>query len=136
MGARARPYESTFWAESTYKTQLLQQFNSTKPSSFDNSTCKTRLFIGTLNPQNPPKERVQGRGERSRWERTHLGSGSGGRGQGQPKKNLLKILVVANYMRQVLQIERHFDLGRGLRRHPSTVSPSLRDILPKRLTFS
>ena len=28
--------------------------------------------------------------------------------------------AVANIVRQVLQSERHFNLGRGLRRHPST----------------
>jgi hypothetical protein len=37
------------------------------------------------------------------------------------QKNFDKIfLAVASIVRQVLQIERHFDLGRGLQRHPST----------------
>ena len=61
----------------------------------------------------PDEEEVQGRQERSRRELPHLGSGSGGRGGGSPKKICSKLLVVANIVRQVLQIERHFDLGLG-----------------------
>ena len=84
------------------------------------------------------EEEVQGKGERSRQELPHLGSGGRGGGKGSPNKICSKLLVVANYLRQVLEIERHFDLGLGTWT-PTTsihaggvVSPSLRDILPKR----
>ena len=48
------------------------------------------------------EEEVQGRGERSRRELPHLGSGGRGGGKGNPTKICSKLLVVANYMRQVL----------------------------------
>ena len=79
----------------------------------------------------------------ARNERNHpAGPDSRERGreqEGQPPKKLIKTFGVANIVRQVLQIERHFDLGLGTWTPTASihaggmVNPNVGDILPKRL---
>ena len=79
------------------------------------------------------------RGERSSRKSHTSGAGAGAGGQGQPKKNLFKIFNCGKLPAAGIAFERHFDLGLGMWTPTASihargvVSPSLGDILPKRV---
>ena len=118
---------STIPSQGWWSTQCENPLHNTlSPShtvTLNHHTKKKKLKwpTPTLQKEVPNEEEVQGIGERLRRELPHLlsGSGRGGRGAGGPKKLWSKNLAWQILCGKYCKSRGDFDLGLGLRRHPS-----------------